>query len=164
VASCWIFYMNYTMMHGSTNIKYGIELYVMRPKQLDQSVSQKRDAKNADSKKLHFATSYPLFIYGPITSLSITPTILPQFWEWLMNGELKCIWKKAGVACFTHYTDIRLGTEENDEDRQWWEQWTRHLLNASQKLCHLNQFSGHPYFVLRYLIHFIYRQRNFINL
>jgi len=26
VASCWIFYVNYTMMHGSTNIKFNMDI------------------------------------------------------------------------------------------------------------------------------------------
>jgi hypothetical protein len=27
MASCWIFYMNYTMMHGSTNIKFSRQIF-----------------------------------------------------------------------------------------------------------------------------------------
>ena len=29
--SCWIFYVNYTMVHGSTNIKYESRFFVIRP-------------------------------------------------------------------------------------------------------------------------------------
>jgi hypothetical protein len=81
------------MMHGSTNIKYGIELYVMRPKQLNQSVSQKRDAKNADSKKLHFATSYPLFIYCPsnvtINNSEYIASVLGMINEWRIEMDME---------------------------------------------------------------------------
>jgi hypothetical protein len=30
VASCWIFFVNYTMMHGSTNIKFTIRMTIMK--------------------------------------------------------------------------------------------------------------------------------------
>jgi hypothetical protein len=87
VASCWIFFVNYTMMHGSTNIKNDVpktdhpknlktlhvRYFVCWNPPLDRMLSQ--------LDPLHKLTS--LFFYIPCT-LNIIFLSTPSYYEWCL--------------------------------------------------------------------------------
>jgi hypothetical protein len=64
-------------------------------------------------KKLHFATSYPLFT-AQVTSLSINSDYIASILG--MTDELQIEMDVEGGECRLFH--IRMGTEEIDEDRQ----------------------------------------------
>jgi len=45
MASCWVFYMHYTMMHGSTNIKFMKTVSTNSKVLLVQNIGEKRQGR-----------------------------------------------------------------------------------------------------------------------